>query len=504
MRKKIVSSLPFIIAILLGFGLRIYRLGTYGLWFDEVITIFQSEDIGAMHNSLIATPPLMIILVHLWRYLGQSDFVLRLLPMIFGLLSIFAIYKVGKTLFNQRVALLGAFLLSVSPFHIYYSQELRPYSLFTFLSLMSLHLLIRALKEDRFALWVGYVVFTALGLYAHYFSFLTLLSQQVIFLFFWIKKRGLIRKWLLSQFFIILLFLPWLPVFLKQLDPGFRIVSGYMMRPSAGTVLRTFRYFSLGYGAIKGQYPFALMLFGSTLGLSFISFKENRKGLATLWVFLLVPILSAFIISQFASIYHGKNFIAASTAYYLIVAVGISSVKKRTVQAFILIGIMLLLIPSLFNHYLNINNTPEEPGIWPKKGPREAALYIKSNLRPGDVIGLSQFIFHVPFEYYFNKRPELIDFVGSIGFFRSYTSFKSQFPALFKRWKDFKPVDIEEFVIRGERIWVVLPRYNVDGSPDATSRRIKEWMNSYCSIIDYKNFSGLEVFLYSNYKNLPR
>ena len=513
-RKVEFSILLIILIIALGLGLRIYHLATFGFWANEVLSAIQSEDLRTLPDFLFSTPPLMATLLHFWRYLGESDFVFRLFPMVFGLLSIFAIYLVGKMLFDRKVALISALFLSISPFHIYYSQELRHYSLFAFVSLMSLYFLIRALREDRFNLWVGFVIFTSLCLYSHVFSFFTVLSEQIIFLFFWAKSRRLIKKWLLCQFLLVLLYLPWLPVLLgKQLPAGADVLRISMSQPSLRTFYQPFKCFSLGYGAIKGQYPFALMLFGSTLGLSFISFKENRKGLATLWVFLLVPILSAFIISQFSPIYQAKDLIAASSAYYLLLAVGVSSIKKRFVRDFMLISMAFLLIPSLYNHY--INNTFQAPGIYPKKGLREAALYVKSNFRTGDLIGHSEFLTFIPFGYYFKAEQYLINFYGNNTYFFTFLlSTKERFPVWYhKQFEDTRLIDIEEFVTKGERIWLILPYWQLilpnryfmtkdlkfTNWPKCISLSIKGWMDIQYKVVDHKSFSDVEVFLYAPY-----
>jgi uncharacterized membrane protein len=73
-------------------------------------------------------PPLYYVILHYWINLfGDTEFSTRFLSVIFGLFSIFMIYKVGTLLFNKNVGMLSSLLLALSVFHIQYSQEVRMY-----------------------------------------------------------------------------------------------------------------------------------------------------------------------------------------------------------------------------------------------------------------------------------------------------------------------------------------------------------------------------------------
>ena len=126
-KRKVVFSLIFILII--GLFLRIYGLDKYDFWYDEAVTLLAAKELTLRSvltfSQLPLNPSLFYFLVKFWMLLGKSEFILRLLPLTFGFLSIITIYFVGKALFNRKAGLIGAFLLAISPFHIYYSQELR-------------------------------------------------------------------------------------------------------------------------------------------------------------------------------------------------------------------------------------------------------------------------------------------------------------------------------------------------------------------------------------------
>ncbi|RKY36518.1 MAG: hypothetical protein DRP78_03400 [Candidatus Omnitrophota bacterium] len=124
--------------IVLGAFLRIYNLGAESLWYDEVGSIDQATRSLPVLFSKFHLSPLYFVLLKYWmRLFGASEFVLRLPSVLFGVGALFLIYKIGQMLFNTRVGLLSSLILAISPFHLFYCQEARHYSLFIFLTLLS-------------------------------------------------------------------------------------------------------------------------------------------------------------------------------------------------------------------------------------------------------------------------------------------------------------------------------------------------------------------------------
>src|SRR5205823_8653991 len=113
-------------------------------------------------------PPLYYAVVHFFLTLGTSEIVLRLPSVLFGTASLALMFIVVTPLLGNRVALVSAGLLAISPFHVWYSQEARPYSLFLFLSLLSLALLQRIIdRPDSWPLRIGFILSAAATFYCH-------------------------------------------------------------------------------------------------------------------------------------------------------------------------------------------------------------------------------------------------------------------------------------------------------------------------------------------------
>jgi len=147
---------------LLAAALRLFRLGEWSLWEDEAFTLSSKED-GFTFSFW--RRPLSLALIRLAvSALGSSEWAARLIPALIGALSIPILYYLVRRMFNPRAALLFAALLSLSTWHLYWSQNVRFYSLLILFYTAALFLFFIALEEDRPALFL--LSFLCLGLAA--------------------------------------------------------------------------------------------------------------------------------------------------------------------------------------------------------------------------------------------------------------------------------------------------------------------------------------------------
>ena len=146
------------IILLIGAFVRFYKLDFRSLWYDEAASLsFTEYSLGDIWTHRYMAKPIYFILLRAWVNLfGYSEFATRFLAAIFGVLSIFLIYKLAKALFNYRVGLFSALILALSCYHIYYSQQVRNYTLLVLLGLLSMLFFIRILKENKFTLYLSY------------------------------------------------------------------------------------------------------------------------------------------------------------------------------------------------------------------------------------------------------------------------------------------------------------------------------------------------------------
>jgi 4-amino-4-deoxy-L-arabinose transferase-like glycosyltransferase len=197
-----------ILIVVLAAVMRLYGLAGESYWHDEItmLHVAQGDLVSILKGG---RPPLFIILAHFWIDLfGTSESATRTLPALLGTASIPLIYVVAKALFNEKVGLVSAFLMAVSQYQIYYSQDIRYYSLFVLMTLVSFYFYISALKIRKLLYFILYAFSTILLYYAHDFGLFIIAAQCIYFVLNIRSLRSNMLKWLLSQLIILAEILP--------------------------------------------------------------------------------------------------------------------------------------------------------------------------------------------------------------------------------------------------------------------------------------------------------
>jgi hypothetical protein len=203
-----------LLIVLLGSSLRFYNLGGDSLWYDEILTANVARSGYEAISHVRSHPPLFYLLTRAAiDVLGESEFALRLPSAIAGILALPLVAVLGRTLGRPRAGLWASLLLTLSPFHLRYSQEGRHYALLMTLSLLTFILLYRAFTVPKLERWVAFALATVLNLYTHYGALLVLASQGVLIAV-WLLKKGGVRQGQLLSFVLVsalvvaILFLP--------------------------------------------------------------------------------------------------------------------------------------------------------------------------------------------------------------------------------------------------------------------------------------------------------
>lgn len=138
--------------VLCSFVLRVFRLGDANFWWDEALAIWAVRKGLAGVTAWTAAdvhPPLYFWMLWGWvQLVGESALASRLLSVVFGVLTVIVVYRLGRRLGGERLGLLAAFLTSFSRFHVWWSQELRMYVLAGLLGTLSIHHLLGWLRAE--------------------------------------------------------------------------------------------------------------------------------------------------------------------------------------------------------------------------------------------------------------------------------------------------------------------------------------------------------------------
>ena len=189
--------------ILAGFLFRLAGINKLeGLWNDEYVswqiaaTSFQDGFIPAM-KAQCHMPFYYFYLKLCMAWGGQSDLWLRFTSLIPGVLSIIVMYFVGLQK-DKKTALTAALLTAISSFLIYYSQEVRLYSLLFLFSAISLLYMLRFLKNKTVTNLGGLILFDFLILFTHTIGFVFVFFQILFLsiLVFKEYKKQILALWL--------------------------------------------------------------------------------------------------------------------------------------------------------------------------------------------------------------------------------------------------------------------------------------------------------------------
>jgi mannosyltransferase len=432
--------------LLLAFALRLYRLGYQSIWYDEGVSIHLArESLAALtaHTAGDIHPPLYYYLLHFWiKAAGSSEFAVAFLSLTFGLLLVPLVYCIGQHLYNPMVGALAALLVAVSPYNLWYSQEVRMYTLGALLGLVSLYSLFRLLaRSEGRVYWVGYILSAALGLYTlYYFAFLLVfLNLFVLGWWLWARRQGVkalvLWHWVLAQLAVFLLYLPWLPIALHQAtDPPVPPWRAFI--PFWQVVVESWSALALGQSVEpRAIWPVLLaiaIIYGLGVAYAGTRFKTEdtsqrlKPPLRTvfrltrdrilhpasciLWGYTFVPVLAIYLVSLWTPLFHVRYVFTYSPTFYILLAAGLAWLRERWRLGLSLV-LSLIVVASAYSIY-NFHFEPR----YAADDHRAAVEYIADRWRPGDAILINAGYAYPTFLYYYNGpivwRGRLVDYEG--------------------------------------------------------------------------------------------
>lgn len=331
-------------SILLFIPALIFRLisANQSFWLDEGASIsFARLPLWSFFSSIANDfhPPLYYLLLHFWLPIaGHTEWVIRLPSIVFGALCIPVLYRLLLELLGKekrKVALIASLLLMINPLHIYYSAELRMYSLNALLSLLSWLYLLRAVKnKSKNPLhWRLFTLVSLLNLYTFYGSLFNLAAQWA--LVFWQHKKAF-KSFVICNLVIGLLFLPWLPTLLKQLSgggyltkifPGWSELSGNISPKSLGLIMAKF---TIGRITLANKSAYAIFVAGVSLYFLLCSYLASlsKEGKALLiWFF--GSLAFAIFVSLRTPVLGYWRYVYLIPSFISIIALGLSNLPRK-------------------------------------------------------------------------------------------------------------------------------------------------------------------------------
>jgi hypothetical protein len=418
-----------LILTLLGTGLRLYNLGGQGIWHDEMWTLmlakgqrtyyiqkYQGTDMNveAFRDEIAkppsvapaavigevfrydAHPPLHYIVVNLFQSVfGSSAFAIRFPSALFGVLTIPFLFLLGKSLHGAELGLVAAGFFAFAPYQIYYAQEARMYSLVVFLSVVSTWLLVDLSfrrQEGRcwkgLARWLSYVAVATAGLYTQYLFVFVLVAH-----FLFVAARHLHDRAFLSHRFLamgmsFLVFLPWLvaSLFYKNAPPP--TTNWLYGKWPVSKLIKAALDKLLGFVWVREIPPDLFRPLWVILFLVGLLAVWRRAALWFLPLWVAVPFAATVFFDSMLGTHASsvsRYFILSSPALYLLVALGIVTLRPRFVSRAVVGAVFVYLA---FGGYLTAEGKiPRGDEFWRVQLQfKEAGQKIAMTSKPEDLV----------------------------------------------------------------------------------------------------------------------
>ena len=396
-----------LLLLLLALDVRLFSLGSKSLWLDEANSIRVAKlgqaDFWA-GNAEAYHPPLFYALLEYWLQFGENEANLRLPMAIGGVACVLLVYAFASELAGSQVALTAAGLTAFSPLLIWYSQELRPYSLLAALALIGMIALRRMLLRPHLGWWLVFAAASIVMLYLHYAAVLLFVVEAVFVIASLAAGRATrlgIVGWLAGLLVTLVALWPWFST------PVFGNFVGYYLSNGGyvGDLLASRFNLKLELNQISGELVILALAFVLVLMFAlFPLFRALYRGgvLARLRAAAPVQVVSAvlFLASLVAFVvpqaYSLKREIAILWPFALVLFAWLWPWRP---QSYGFVGCILAL--SLAASVVNLALVPKDQ--W-----REAAAYISANSAANDVVFLEPAYMKTPFDYYNRQGLEAV------------------------------------------------------------------------------------------------
>jgi uncharacterized membrane protein len=334
----------------------------------EILSAVTLDRAGAPLDYLIQH----VFMTHLN---GALEWTARFHAALFGVLAVLMIYLACRELFaDQRLALMSALLFCFYPFHHHYSQEGRPYSLFTLWTLILYFLLFRSLKKNRWFLWGSFGVSAILAFYTHAFTAIVLFGQLVFLIYYQISSKenwsaaGRRYAWFFACGVVSAAsYLPWLAY--SFFNAKGEAPPENIFRQFLDTIKR------LG----DGSYPLAfLLILCAAAGIRSLILSRRRIELGALLIWMLAPIPAIISVLVWRSYFYApRQILFITPAFCMLIAVGVEYLKQKITRRYFYPEAIIILASMgvIALHY------PDK-----RDDIRAAAEFLKENAQPADVI----------------------------------------------------------------------------------------------------------------------
>jgi len=437
-REKIILLSLTLLALVI----RLYRLGYLSFWVDEYMHVNRAvsflKDFNPTHlfegekNGLLVT----VLNVLGFALFGKNEFGGRIFMVLLGTALVPVIYYFCKILFNRPVALLSAILVVFSQYLIYWSRLDRQYGPIPTIYLLLVLSTILYVHRDyiqaaritlfrKFNVYIGsfgFLFFIGLLAFAtNFISYFIGFSFGIYCIILWIyglgkeplppnKKRRIVIISCGSLLFFILSFTPLNTLILKpillQLMPENMvnlILPNFEYIKSKLTSADKFYYFKVYWGVITTDLPY--MIYFAIAGMLTLAYSDFRKFIILFAYYIPPFLLMSFVfldpcLPRYHTFIYPLFIISTACAFYYIPAVlserlapGNAQTRNQAFMISTIAFIIMLFVSKALVSPFKVVNTDNHGAtidrklsIWYFTNWKEPSIYIKKNIRKGDIV----------------------------------------------------------------------------------------------------------------------
>ncbi len=391
----------WLLILLLAFALRVAGLADQNIWWDEgwsaslarrpltdILQVAAHDNHPPLHN---------LILRGWWLLVGDGEYEMRFPAVLFSLVWLALVYRLGRTLGGRRVGTLAMLLLALSRFAIAWAQSVRMYTWAALLTTAMLWAALELWRSGRWRAWLAYTLCLAGGLLSLYLTVAAPLTANLVFPFIWWRRgrpRRMLIQWLTAHLVAFVFFLPWM---LRNLTTA---TTWAIVEPiTLGEYLHLYATMLVVGVPLNLNSYLPLTLLGCGIALAGCialwrthKTRDQRAGLAVLALGLLVQAVVVYaicfgIVPGFARPLEPRYLLLLAGNFYVLMAWGIDTMgngKWRRANRHT--GTFALLLPVVFAALL---------GLWtfyPGRARRDdytsIAETLRAYVRPDDIVVL--------------------------------------------------------------------------------------------------------------------
>jgi hypothetical protein len=492
-RKEFVTLL---LCVFIGFALRFYTFDQKSLWMDEIYTYNDSRDdlkdqIEFYKERVVHLhPPLFFLLTHLFYPFTKPERDLRIIPLIFGTLSIPMIYFLSK-LFSPGIALPCTLSLTFMAYHIGLSQDGRSYSLLMFLGMIGLYFFMKYLRTSKKIFLFLVAIFFSILFFTSYSAIPFIALSQILW-FYRVEtnNKPTLSSPLMLNAFIFLLCIPWI-IFLASHYKGDPLMDPFHTEHTGSLI-------EILHGVLHDWTPhLPLTILSVALLILLPFFSRNKRNTLVLLAVFIVPIGGLYLFCRLLNITHfisSRYFINFLPLFLITLYLSLNTIEARfaILKRFFRPTLLFLILYIASNLVILPFYYCSE-----KQDLRGLVSYLTNHLQEGDKIFVEATGYFPGMLHYLGAHPEghlhrirlYENAEGKREYRKSFTYRNTTYTIYYSK------SCCTEYVRDGSRLWIVVGKFTAKKIKDESPYVLKGYFDG--SFLNFNKFpADASIYLF--------